>query len=422
MSYTTTATTTTNAPATKASNDPQVSKNLIHKLNLGGVKVSPDGEWKKGPKPNIALWVTKDHQIYQEEIPYPSCGPDDCIVHVRATGICGSEIHFWKSGRIGDCKVEHDLILGHESAGEILDIGANVKGFKKGDRVSIEPGVSCWECKHCIGGRYNLCPTVQFSGTPPSHGTMARYISHPARFLHKIPTTMTYAQGALIEPLSVAAGAVSRAALKLGQPALVCGAGPIGLAAAICARASGASPIVITDLEESRLKQAEELGFSRTLKIEIGWGKDEIAKRIRDLFEDKGVAPEVAFECTGAQSSIVSAVYVSFDRDGLPTFASTTLTFLPKAIEEGGTLLQVGCGKPDVELPLMAMAFKEVNIITSFRYKQTWPTVIRLLNDGVLLGADKLITHSFPLEKTLDAFQTCITRESKSVKVQILDD
>ncbi|KAL0567662.1 hypothetical protein V5O48_014339 [Marasmius crinis-equi] len=232
---------------------------------------------------------------------------------------------------------------------------------------------------------------------------MARYISHPARFLHKIPSTMSYAQGALIEPLSVAAGAVERAELSLGQPVLVCGAGPIGLAAAICARASGAHPVVITDLEESRLEQAKGLGFDRTLKIELSWDRHETASRIRNLFKDEGVTivPEVAFECTGAQSSIVSAIY---------------------AIEDGGTLLQVGCGKPDVELPLMAMGFREVNIITSFRYKQTWPTVIRLLNDGVLPGAEKLITHSFPLEKTTDAFETCVTRESRSVKVQILDD
>ncbi|KAJ8072240.1 hypothetical protein PM082_015799 [Marasmius tenuissimus] len=379
----------------------EVPQQLLHKLNIGGVR--PGKAWKKGPKPNVALWVTKEHKLYQEEIPYPECGPSDCIVHVKATGICGSEIHFWKSGRIGDCMVDHDLILGHESAGEILEVGSNVENFKKGDRVSIEPGVSCWECKQCISGRYNLCPTVKFSGTPPSHGTMARYIAHPARFLHKMPTAMSYAEGALVEPLSVGAGAVARAQLSLGQPVLVCGAGPIGLAAAICARAAGAHPVVITDLEESRLEQAKQLGFDRTVKVELGWDKHETAGQIRNLFKDGEVAliPEVAFECTGAQSSIVSAIY---------------------AIEDGGTVLQIGCGKPDVDLPLMAMGFREVNIVTSFRYKQTWPTVIRLLNDGMLTSAEKLITHSFPLEKTIEAFETCVTRECRSVKVQIVDE
>ncbi|ESK85308.1 sorbitol dehydrogenase [Moniliophthora roreri MCA 2997] len=378
-----------------------VPQKLIDKLNLGGV--ASDGNFRRasGPsaKPNIALWVTKDHQIYQEEIPYPVCGPADCIVHVRATGICGSEIHFWKSGRIGDCMVDHDLILGHESSGEILEVGLNVKNFKKGDRVSIEPGVTCWGCKHCISGRYNLCPSVKFSGTPPSHGTMARYIAHPARFLHKIPDSMSFAQGALVEPFSVAVGAVSRAQLKLGQPVLICGAGPIGLAAALCARASGAHPICITDLEESRLEQARHLGFNLALKIDLTWDRFETSKKIRETLGPE-CTPEIAFECTGAQSSIVAAIY---------------------AIVDGGTLLQVGCGKPDVELPLMAMGFREVNIVTSFRYKQTWPTVIRLLNDGVLGEADKLITHTFPVEQIVDAFETCIHRETGSIKVQIVD-
>ena len=112
-------------------------------------------------RPNLALYVTPDHRIYQKEVPYPSsCPPDSCVVHVRATGICGSEIHFWKAGRIGDVCVEHDLILGHESAGQILEVGSKVKHLKVGDRVSIEPGVSCLECDMCLRGRYNLCPDV----------------------------------------------------------------------------------------------------------------------------------------------------------------------------------------------------------------------------------------------------------------------
>ncbi|KAK7470100.1 hypothetical protein VKT23_001541 [Stygiomarasmius scandens] len=375
-----------------------VPETLLGKLHKGGIY--PDRVWRHGGKPNIALWVTKDHQIYQEEIPYPTCGPDDCIVHVRATGICGSEIHFWKTGRIGDCMVDHDLILGHESAGEILEVGANVTKFKKGDRVSIEPGVTCWECKQCISGRYNLCPNVKFCGTPPTHGTMARYVSHPARFLHRIPDSMSYAHGALVEPLSVAAGAVGRCQPKLGQPVLVCGAGPIGLAVAIAARAAGGHPVAITDLEESRLAQAKQLGFDLTVKMVLSWDRFEAAKRIRDVFGPE-CTPELAFECTGAQSSIVSAFY---------------------ALVEGGTLVQIGHGKPDVELPVMAMTFREVNIVNSFRYKQTWPTVIRLLNDKVPAEATKLITHTFSLEQTIDAFQTCVTRDSKSIKVQIVDN
>ncbi|OXG49841.1 hypothetical protein J010_04757 [Cryptococcus neoformans] len=351
-------------------------------------------------RPNLALWVTKDHRIYQTEEAFPSCQPTECIVHVKATGICGSEIHFWKSGRIGDCCVTHDIILGHESSGHIVEVGSEVHDFKVGDRVSIEPGVSCWECDMCLRGRYNLCPKVKFSGTPPSDGTMRRFVAHPARFLHKMPDSMTYAQGALIEPLSVAYNAVVRAKPYLGQPVVICGAGPIGLALALCARAAGASPICITDLEQNRLDQAKALGFDRTVKIDLGWDRLRTADQIRRVM-GPGCIPQIAFECTGAASSINAACYV---------------------LEDGGTLLQVGCGKPEVELPLMAMGFREVNIVTSFRYQQSWPVVIRLVSEGVLGDVTQLITHTFPVEKTIDAFETCADRSALAIKVQIVDE
>ncbi|WWD10504.1 chlorophyll synthesis pathway protein BchC [Kwoniella europaea PYCC6329] len=351
-------------------------------------------------RPNLALWVTKDHKIYQKEEPYPSCGPDDCVVHVKATGICGSEIHFWKSGRIGDCCVTHDIILGHESSGQILEVGSNVQNFQIGDRVSIEPGVSCWECDMCIRGRYNLCPKVKFSGTPPSDGTMRRFVAHPARFLHKIPDTMSFATAALIEPLSVAYNAVRRAKPYLGQPILICGAGPIGLATALCARAAGASPIVITDLEQNRLDQVRAMGFDRTLKIDLSWDRLTTASKMREVM-GTDCLPQIAFEATGAGSSINSACY---------------------ALEDGGTLLQIGCGKPDIEIPLMSMGFREVNIVTSFRYQQSWPVVIRLVAEGVLGDVDALITHTFPVERTIDAFETCADRSNLAIKVQIVDE
>ncbi|GJN93421.1 hypothetical protein Rhopal_006476-T1 [Rhodotorula paludigena] len=306
------------------------------------------------------------------------------IVHIKATGICGSEIHFWKTGRIGI----------------ILEVGGEVTAFNVGDRVSIEPGVACFECKQCIGGRYNLCPRVAFSGTPPTHGTLARYIAHPARFLHKIPDTMTYAEGALVEPLSVAAGAIERARPGLGQPVLVCGAGPIGLATALCARAAGAHPVGVTDLDEHRLAQAASFGFDRGVKVDLAWTREQFADAVRSKMGAQS-HPEIVFECTGAQSSIAGSIY---------------------AVSDGGTVLQVGCGKPEIELPIMAMSFREVSLITSLRYKSTWPTVIRLLNEKVFGDAAQLITHTFPLELSREAFETCVTASERSIKVQIVDE
>lgn len=139
---------------------------------------------------------------------------------------------------------------------------------------------------------------------------MRRFFAHPARYLHKMPDTMTYAVGALIEPLSVAYNAVVRASPYLGQPVLIAGAGPIGLAMALCARAAGCHPICITDLEENRLEQARSMGFEHTLKIDLKWDRFETAKRVRNVMGD-GCVPSLAFECTGAESSINSAIYVS---------------------------------------------------------------------------------------------------------------
>ena len=139
---------------------------------------------------------------------------------------------------------------------------------------------------------------------------MRRFVAHPARFLHKMPEQMTYAIGALIEPLSVAYNAVVRASPYLGQPVVIAGAGPIGLAMALCARAAGASPIVITDLEENRLQQARDMGFPKTLKIELGWDRLQTADNIRTVM-GLGCLPQIVFECTGAASSINSACYVS---------------------------------------------------------------------------------------------------------------
>jgi L-iditol 2-dehydrogenase len=153
--------------------------------------------------------------------------------------------------------------------------------------------------------------TRRFSGTPPSHGTMRRFVAHPARYLHKMADTMSYELGALIEPLSVAYNAVVRAAPYLGQPVVIAGAGPIGLSMALCARAAGCHPICITDLEENRLEQARDLGFDRTLRIDTTWDRLETAERVRSVM-GPGCVPSIVFECTGAASSIYSACYVCY--------------------------------------------------------------------------------------------------------------
>ncbi|KAH8596911.1 chaperonin 10-like protein [Bisporella sp. PMI_857] len=292
--------------------------------------------------PNPALYTTKDHRIYSAPSPALDPGPDDCIVHVRANGICGSDLHFWKSGAIGTCIVSSDYVLGHEAAGVVISAGSNVTHLRPGDRVAIEPGVPCEACANCTTGEYNLCPTVVFSGAPPFHGSIRRFHVHRARYLHKIPSSLTFSDGALLEPLSVVLHAFERAPTRLGEPVLVCGAGPIGLIALAVARASGAFPLVITDVDASRLEFAKSfLPGCKTVLMGIDAPVKENVAAVVAVFETLAAPlPKVVYECTGVQSSVCVAAF---------------------ACHRGGHLMVIGVGKDIMDgLPFMHLSLAEV--------------------------------------------------------------
>jgi L-iditol 2-dehydrogenase len=210
---------------------------------------------------NPSLHVRPDHTLSLEDTPIPRPSPLQALVHIRCTGICGSDIHLWHDGRIGPLLVDRPCILGHEAAGEVVAVGEQVTRLKVGDRVAIEPGVPCHACHICRAGKYNLCADVQFAGVCPYAGSIRRFMAHDARYCHKIPDNMSFEQGALLEPLSVILHAIRQCdgSIQLGRPALICGAGPIGLIALKCARASGAWPIVITDVDTNRLAFAKKI-------------------------------------------------------------------------------------------------------------------------------------------------------------------
>ncbi|KAJ6439837.1 sorbitol dehydrogenase [Purpureocillium lavendulum] len=349
---------------------------------------------------NPSLVVTKDGRIKMEDAPMADPGPDEVLLHVRATGICGSDIHFWHHGRIGDIVVENDCILGHEGAAEVLAVGSNVTHLKAGDRVAIEPGVSCGKCFLCVDGRYNLCQGVAFSGVFPHAGTAQRFKTHPASHAHRLPP----------------------APVTLGMPAAVFGAGPIGLLTMAVARASGAHPIVITDLDEGRLAFARRFEpRCLTYRIERGDSPEQSAKKIRALFagEAKGGRggapdeydmPQVVLECTGVESSIATAAYTA---------------------RRGGTVNVVGVS-PRITIdnvPFMHMSYAEIKLLFINRYHDTWPAAIRAIEGG-LIDAEKLdamVTHRFKLEEAVEAM-TLVGGKARPaggdpvVKVQIVDD
>ncbi|KAI0155583.1 chaperonin 10-like protein [Pestalotiopsis sp. NC0098] len=357
----------------------------------------------KTSHPNPSLLVTADHQIKMAEAPVEEPGPGDVLLHIKATGICGSDIHFWKAGRIGSLVVEGDCILGHEGAGVVLKCGEGVTDLKPGDRVAVEPGVPCEKCFLCREGRYNLCEDVAFAGVYPYAGTVQRYKVHPAKWLYKIPDNITWGEAALLEPLSVVLHGVKTGGLSLGKPVLICGAGPIGLIALAASRASGAYPIVITDLEPKRLAFARDfVPGCITYQVDRKMSSEENAQAVRRLYGDNEYsAPPTVLECTGVESSIVLATHVA---------------------RRGGVVCVIGVGREVMNnLPFMHISLAEIDLRFINRYRDTWPAGINCLSGGIL-DLKKLITHEYPLEEALDAMNLCSDLSKGSIKVQIIDN
>ena len=232
------------------------------------------------------------------------------------------DVHFWKTGGIGDSIIKSDLGLGHESSGVVIKTGSNVKRLKIGDRVALECGIPCSKptCEACRTGRYNGCPDIIFYSSPPIHGTLRRYHVHPEAWLHLLPDSISYEEGALLEPLSVALAGIERSGLRLGDPLVICGAGPIGMVSLLAAHAAGAAPIVITDLDENRLAMAKRLvPRVRTVQIQ----RDADARANAEMIKAAlGQEAKLVIECTGVESSIHTGVYVCILYTTLTTFSS----------------------------------------------------------------------------------------------------
>jgi L-iditol 2-dehydrogenase len=299
-------------------------------------------------------------------------------------------------GCIGPMIVTSTHILGHESSGVILATHPSVTHLSPGDRVAIEPNIICGSCEPCLTGRYNGCTSVQFLSTPPVTGLLRRYLTHPAMWCHKLPDNLTFEDGAMLEPLSVALAGVERANVRLGDPVVVCGAGPIGLVTLLCARAAGATPLVITDIDEGRLKFAKELVPSvLTHKVEFSHSATDFQEKVVALMD--GVEPAIAMECTGVQSSIAAAI---------------------QTVKFGGKVFVIGVGKNEMTIPFMRLSTREVDLQFQYRYCNTWPKAIRLVKSGVIeLG--RLVTHRFQLEDAVEAFKTAADPKTGAIKVQI---
>jgi len=345
-------------------------------------------------EPNTAAVLHGINDIKLETAAMPTPGPNDVLVEMNSVGICGSDVHYWTHGRIGDFVLTKPMVLGHESSGTVVAAGANVSHLKQGDRVAIEPGVPCRSCSFCKTGRYNLCAEMKFCATPPYDGTLCRYFSHPADFCYKLPENVSFEEGALLEPLSVSVHACERAGVKIGSRVLICGAGPIGLISLLVARACGASEVIITDIDPNRLAVAKNFGANRTVLITT---KDpHEASKLVSAQMPEGHA-DIAIECSGAESSIWNAI---------------------RNTRSGGVIVLVGLGAPVISLPIVDATVREIDIRGVFRYANCYPKALALVASGAV-NVKPLITHHFNLEQTVAAFETAKTGKDGVIKVMI---
>jgi len=241
-----------------------------------------------GADDNLTAILFKQGDLRLENRPIPEPKDDEVLLRMSAVGICGSDVHYWTNGRIGDFIVKSPMIIGHEAAGVVAKCGKNVKHLKLGDRVAVEPGVPCRRCENCKTGKYNLCPDIIFCATPPCDGNLSRFYTHDAAFCYKLPEHVSLEEGALLEPLSVGVHACRRAGVTLGSVVLICGAGPIGLVSLMVARSMGAAKIIVSDLAENRLQVAKELGADFILKVDAKTSGEELAKPRRAVGSHAG--------------------------------------------------------------------------------------------------------------------------------------
>ncbi|GAM35111.1 hypothetical protein TCE0_015r03163 [Talaromyces pinophilus] len=353
-----------------------------------------------------ASFVLKDiKNVVIEDRPKPHLkDPHDVMVHVAQTGICGSDVHYWQRGRIGDYILSGPMVLGHESSGVVVEVGDKVKHLKAGDRVALEPGVPCRRCDYCRGGNYHLCGDMIFAATPPWDGTLAKYYINAADFCYKVPDSMSLEEAAMVEPVSVACAIAKTADLRAHQTVLVLGCGPIGVLSQAVAKAWGAKTVIGVDVVESRLEVAKQFGADYTFsppRMEPGGDPIAHAENVANLLKKKfnlGEGPDVVLECSGAEPCVQLGIF---------------------AARRGATFVQAGMGKENILFPITTVCVRGLIVKGSIRYLTgCYPAAIDLISSG-RIQAKKLITNRFKFEQAEEAFELVKAGRHDVFKVMI---
>lgn len=325
-------------------------------------------------------------QIMPIEMPVPRA--NEVLVELEYCGVCGSDVGYYRNGRIGRREVTFPYILGHECAGTVIETGAEVSEFSVGDKVVLEPGLGCGHCEYCMSGRYNLCPDMKFMATPPYHGAFRNYISYPARGCFKLPDSISTMEAAMIEPLAVGMQAAKRGEVSNEKTVLITGAGCIGLMTLLACKARNAQKIIISDVLPNRLEKALALGANDAINVR----NEDIEARVMELTGGKGA--DVVMETAGR-----------------PETASQTISLL----KPGGIIVQVGTIAEPVPYYLNELGRREGEIRSVFRYCNMFPLAIKLIENGSI-DLKAVGPTLFDFAHVADAFDTAMNRGNEVVK------
>ncbi len=333
-----------------------------------------------------------------ETVPTPAPREDEALVAISANGLCGSDVHFYESGRLGPFVVDRPYIPGHEAVGVIVRSSASRSASASvavGARVAIEPGIPCRRCSYCLRGLYNLCAEVRFLSAPPENGTFAEYAAVPADFCHPVPDVLSDEEAALVEPVCVGLHACNRADIRPGAPFAIVGAGPIGLVTMLVAFACGAGPAIVLDVVGSRLQKAVELGAAHGV----------------DAADSESAAREVVDATNGEGVPFV------FDTSG----SSAACALAPRLAARAGVVTIVGWPEASrFPFPIELVIERELDVRGINRYRNTFPAALELMRSR-RVDVRPLISHRFAFERVLDAFEFASKNRIETIKVIVAE-
>jgi D-xylulose reductase len=338
----------------------------------------------------LVLEQTKKIAIRDIDLP-ETLGPRDVRIQIHTVGVCGSDVHYYQHGSIGPFVVRQPMVLGHEASGTITDVGTEVKNLRVGDRVCMEPGIPDPDSRPARLGMYNLDPAVRFWATPPIHGILRPSVVHPAAFTFKLPDNVSFAEGAMVEPLAIGMHAANRARIRPGDLAVVMGAGTIGLVTALAALAGGCSRVILTDVQQPKLDLAAKLGPILPVNV----ARQNLVQVVQE--QTAGWGADIVFECSGSEKA---------------------MTDVFKILCPGGCVVLVGMPVQPPPYDVVGAQIKEARVEHIFRYAHVFPRALALMGSGKL-DIKPLITDRFRFDQSIQAFDFCCHMPPTSVKAMI---